>query len=49
MKNEILLEIYFILGLRKRRKVTEARSTTIKTSITYNSLNFNRINKISRL
>ena len=37
MKNEKLLEIYSALGSRKRRKVTEARSTTAKSSITYNT------------
>ena len=49
MKNEKLLEICSALGLRKRRKATEARSTTARTAITYNSLNFGQINIISRL
>ena len=40
VKNEKLLEIYSALGPRKRRKAKEARSTKVKTSITYNSLNF---------
>ena len=49
MKNEKLLEICFALGPRKRRKATEAGSATAKTSITYNSLKFGQLNKVSKL